>query len=183
MISSHPPSPWNAPCWPPKLESGIFWDSSAPDCGSFDQFATERRRVFDQALVGRSVACQLLGLHQESKVQYDVFLNNSCHAICLWTSTVSLTSSSMWTCECRRDGRRDCHPASQTMSGIPCFLTLLNCSMPEPMQINHTNLIPQEKQRSLGEQLCFYCGGTGHTISCCPKTTPTTSWWILTCYL
>uniref|UniRef100_A0A096MFZ9 CCHC-type domain-containing protein n=1 Tax=Poecilia formosa TaxID=48698 RepID=A0A096MFZ9_POEFO len=38
---------------------------------------------------------------------------------------------------------------------------------PEPMQLGHTRLTPEERQRRLRSKLCLYCGDSGHFISNC----------------
>ena len=38
----------------------------------------------------------------------------------------------------------------------------------EPMQIGHTRLTPEERQRRFRGNLCLYCGETGHFIASCP---------------
>lgn len=39
---------------------------------------------------------------------------------------------------------------------------------PEPMQIDHTRLTPQERQRRIESRSCLYCGQPGHFITRCP---------------
>ena len=38
----------------------------------------------------------------------------------------------------------------------------------EPMQIGHTRLSPEERQRRFKGNLCLYCGEPGHFIASCP---------------
>jgi len=38
----------------------------------------------------------------------------------------------------------------------------------EPMQVGHTRLTPEERQRRFLSKLCIYCGESGHFIASCP---------------
>uniref|UniRef100_A0A3P9NC85 Ty3 transposon capsid-like protein domain-containing protein n=1 Tax=Poecilia reticulata TaxID=8081 RepID=A0A3P9NC85_POERE len=45
----------------------------------------------------------------------------------------------------------------------------------EPIQIGHTRLSPEERQRRINAELCLYCGAAGYFIASCPtkaKSTP-----------
>uniref|UniRef100_A0A3B5PZQ8 CCHC-type domain-containing protein n=1 Tax=Xiphophorus maculatus TaxID=8083 RepID=A0A3B5PZQ8_XIPMA len=42
-----------------------------------------------------------------------------------------------------------------------------NLPEPEPMQVGHARLTPEERQRRLKSRLCLYCGESGHFISNC----------------
>uniref|UniRef100_A0A3P9NEE1 DUF4939 domain-containing protein n=1 Tax=Poecilia reticulata TaxID=8081 RepID=A0A3P9NEE1_POERE len=39
---------------------------------------------------------------------------------------------------------------------------------PEPMQLGHTRLSPEERQRRMRARLCLYCGEPDHVIANCP---------------
>uniref|UniRef100_A0A3B5PXF1 CCHC-type domain-containing protein n=1 Tax=Xiphophorus maculatus TaxID=8083 RepID=A0A3B5PXF1_XIPMA len=39
---------------------------------------------------------------------------------------------------------------------------------PEPMQIGHTRLTPEERHKRMTSRLCLYCGSPGHFIAHCP---------------
>ena len=41
-------------------------------------------------------------------------------------------------------------------------------SGPQPMQIGHTRLTSEERQRRFKLNLCMYCGEPGHFVSTCP---------------
>lgn len=39
---------------------------------------------------------------------------------------------------------------------------------PEPMQVGHSRLTPQDHRCRIEQKLCLYCGQTGHFLSTCP---------------
>uniref|UniRef100_A0A3B5KXT1 CCHC-type domain-containing protein n=1 Tax=Xiphophorus couchianus TaxID=32473 RepID=A0A3B5KXT1_9TELE len=70
-----------------------------------------------------------------------------------------------------RERAKSCHPFVRS-----CSDKTSNSAFPssepaetEPMQIGSTRLSPEERLRRFKENLCLYCGESGHRISTCPS--------------
>ena len=77
----------------------------------------------------------------------------------------------------RRERRSEVPPRSPVRSwfpATPAFLpqtptASLRMGNPEPMQLGRTHLTPEEKERRRRQNLCLYCGQSGHFADHCPE--------------
>lgn len=60
------------------------------------------------------------------------------------------------------------HSSPRVVPDPPSTIPAAREEQPEPMQIGRTRLSAEEGERRFRNNLCLYCGGSGHRVSSCP---------------
>lgn len=174
------------------------WKAKAPFCSSYKAFEQEFKRVFDHPISGRQASKRLLTLRQDtgSVAEYAIKFrtmaagsgwNNEALMVCfqnglsetiqdeLATREPSLDLENLMEQAIRLDNRlRERYfnhpkPSFGVPTPAPTPTSQVSQFSAEPMQLGRTRLSPTERDRRMREQLCLYCGLSGHFRSTCPQ--------------
>ncbi len=163
------------------------WKMDGSSFPTFDAFLQHFRNVFEHPANGRSAGDQLLILSQGRKPAAEyALLFRTLAAQTIWVEdTLKLLFRRGLNLElqselaCRDEGRnlnefidlaiqvdnliRSHRSTRATPRYVPETMTAA-----EPMQLGFTHLTPEERERRMQNQLCLYCGQSGHMKTSCP---------------
>uniref|UniRef100_A0A8C4GGX2 CCHC-type domain-containing protein n=1 Tax=Dicentrarchus labrax TaxID=13489 RepID=A0A8C4GGX2_DICLA len=167
------------------------WLRGTSICHSFQSFANELRRVFGTGSLGADAGRELLDLVQGSRSVTDFAIDFRTKApMCDW-NPAALRDVFMRGLAGYMKDELVAYELPSTLEGLIELATRLDLSLhskspvtpassslastapvsvedPEPMQLGHTRLSLEERERRQRLNLCMYCGQPGHFVSRCP---------------
>uniref|UniRef100_A0A8C4DQ98 ribonuclease H n=1 Tax=Dicentrarchus labrax TaxID=13489 RepID=A0A8C4DQ98_DICLA len=167
------------------------WLRGTSACHSFQSFANELRRVFGTGSLGANAGRELLDLVQGSRSVTDFAIDFRTKApMCDW-NPAALRDVFMRGLAGYMKDELVAYELPSTLEGLIELATRLDLSLhskspvtpassslastapvsvedPEPMQLGHTRLSLEERERRQRLNLCLYCGQPGHFVSRCP---------------